>query len=604
MDKEPRWSEVLLAVIFAIFWLAIVSTTGAGASVNYAPTLTGGNRPLYTGTSATLVPWVEDLNLWETFTFQILSQPVNGSANIVGNELEYTPTGGFTGPDNFTYLAADHGGDTISGSAAVRVYSSSDLTNCEKISTVFSIGANAGQLQSCTKANWCTFYSISNTRVTDTGIPVTMDYFINWPSSETAPKAVVVLIGGGDLNMSLSGDTSTGVADTSGGGNFVVRTAQLFADAGYITIAINKPSDQPPAGSTDTNADADQYRVSVKHAADILTILKHINTENRDVFIAGTSRGTISAVALNLIAAGISVSSSLTSDPTVTHLYIGKPGVLNLQPSFVQRPVHVLWHTGDLCPETTPINSQALYNSLATSTSAAFSTASGGVRVTVAGNGVTPDICGAFDYHGYLGIEPTAVEYITAWLDLQVGALAGNQRPEALFAMIGAAGGPALIDLSALTRTNKRTALSYGLSHTTTSLGGNVSLSGSIATYTPPSNAAAKTDYFVYAVTDGFGGVNAGVVTVKNGSLLPVKIPGSSFYYSSIHDGYNDAISSETVQIQAQTFTEDIVFAKDISVILSGGYDWDYSVNPGFSTVSGSLSFNSGTVTIENIIVR
>jgi len=128
-----------------------------------------------------------------------------------------------------------------------------------------------------------------------------MDYLINWPSPGAAPKAVVVLIGGGSLNMGFTGNTTTGVLNT-GGTNTLDRTAQLFADAGYLTIAINRPSDQPPAGSTDNTADADQYRISVNHAVDILTILKHINTENLDVFIAGTSRGTISAVALNLIA--------------------------------------------------------------------------------------------------------------------------------------------------------------------------------------------------------------------------------------------------------------------------------------------------------------
>jgi hypothetical protein len=437
-----------------------------------------------------------------------------------------------------------------------------------------------------------------------------MDYFINWPSSGTVPKAVVVLIGGGDLNIGITGDITTGVAASTGGNNFLVRTAQLFADAGYITIAVNRPSDVYIAGSSDTDADTDQYRISVKHAVDILTILKHINTENLDVFIAGTSRGTISAVALNLIAAGISLSSSLTYDSHAARVYIEKPGVSNLQVAFVQRPVHVLWHDSDGCYETTPANSQILYNHLlAVNPATSYAVASGGTTVTKDGNGITgmPDICGALDYHGYFGIEPTAVSYITAWLDSQVLALAGNIRPKAMFWTIGASGGPATIDLSTLTATDKKIALSHALLNTTstTVLGGSVSLSGSIATYTPPAGAASKTDYFVYVVTDGSGGVNSGVIKVRNGSHPPVTILGTTFYYSSIYDGYDAALDNETVQIQAQAFTGDLLLTKNTSVVLSGGYASDYSRNPGLTTIIGKVTIGgTGKVTVEKMKIR
>ena len=60
--------------------------------------------------------------------------------------------------------------------------------------------------------------------------------------------------------------------------------------------------------------------------------------------------------------------------------------------------------------------------------------------------------------------------------------------------------------------------MSYALSHTTTSLGGNVVLNGSTVTYTPPAGVCNKTDYYVYVVTDGKGGVGAAVITVLIGS--------------------------------------------------------------------------------------
>jgi hypothetical protein len=181
--------------------------------------------------------------------------------------------------------------------------------------------------------------------------------------------------------------------------------------------------------------------------------------------------------------------------------------------------VHVLWHQNDLCPVCPPSGSQALYDTLATTTASAFNVASGGVRVTLAGSGITPNFCGTFDYHGYLGIEPTAVGYITNWLNDQVNQFAGNRRPEAAFATVATASGvPKQVQLATLTRDPDDDPLSYALSHAMTSIGGSVTVNDSMVVYTPPPGVSEKTDYFVYVVTDGKGGVAAGVITVQIGS--------------------------------------------------------------------------------------
>jgi hypothetical protein len=495
-------------VLIGILVSMTVLFTSYSWGQNHAPTFTAAYRSLLTGTSPAFVPWVEDQDIGDTFVFQIPGQPPpdNGTAAVVNHRLEYTPNDGFTGTDNFTYNVTDQGGATITGTAKVRVYGSGALSICTLNSTVNSNGT----LGTLTRSNRCTFYTITDTRVTDTGTQVTMDYFINWPSSGNPPKALVVLIGGKDLNMEFAGDTTTGVANpTTGGGNFVVRTAQLLADAGYATVAINHPSDLP-SGSI---AATDQYRISVKHAVDILTVLKYVNTENLDVFLAGTSCGAISAVASNLIAAGISLSSPVTSDNGTSHLYIGKPGIGNLQPSFVKRPVHVLWHQDDLCSVSKPADSQALYNSLLNYTTAANNIVSGGVRVFTASGNVTPDVCGAFDYHGYLGIETTAVNFITNWLDTRVSSFAGS-RPQAAFVTVTTPPGVSKqINLDTLTTGQNRV---YALSHTETSLDrSSVTLNGPTVTYIPPAGVNNKTDYFVYVVTDGNGRVSAAVITVR-----------------------------------------------------------------------------------------
>jgi hypothetical protein len=164
-----------------------------------------------------------------------------------------------------------------------------------------------------------------------------------------------------------------------------------------------------------------------------------------------------------------------------------------------------------------PADSQTLAGNLAGASSDAVS---GGVRVSVPGNGLTSDDispCGAFDFHGYFGIEDTAVGKITAWLDGRVSALAGDVPPKAPFKTINTAAG-AVKHTNLANVTGIASGVTYGLSHTTTSLGGSVSISGSTVTYTPPAGASNTTDYYVYFVTDAGGGVGAGVITVKIGS--------------------------------------------------------------------------------------
>jgi hypothetical protein len=169
---------------------------------------------------------------------------------------------------------------------------------------------------------------------------------------------------------------------------------------------------------------------------------------------------------------------------------------------------------------------------------------------------------------------------------------------------IGSSGGPARLDLSPITKDTDGNALSYILPHTTTSLGGSVSISGQIVTYTPPVDALSKTDYFVYVVTDSHGGVHSAVVTVKNGVGKPVFISERSLPYSSIYEGYSNANNAETVLIQSQAFAGDLLLDNGASVKLIGGYDYDYIQNPGWTTINGKVTIKGGPVTMANLLIR
>jgi len=491
--------------------VAVAAANVTVAPVADAPSATHAGITARAGTPGSAVtPYVEDADLWESFSHQVLSAPANGTASVVGNKLVYVPNPGFViGLDSFAYRATGSDGLTIDGTALVRVYSGVGFSRCTSPSTV-----NAdGTLNLRTLASPCGFYGEVTTRTMQDGTPVIVRYIAHRPSNGASPRAVVFLIGGADLDMSITGDAATGAITTSGG-NFLVRTSQLFANAGYLAIAMDRPTDRPTATPANVTQNIDEYRVSVDHATDILAVLKQVNTDNLDVFLAGTSRGAISVVGQNPIAAGISISSAVTDGLVVGNLNV------RLQPSSVQRPAHVLLNTNDLCPFTTPAASQALFNNLiAAGVDAAIDAVSGGVAVTVFPPPDVRDVCGALDFHGYLGIEPTAVGRITAWLNSRVAALAGNRRPDAAFATVAtAAGVEKRINLSTLTRDLDGDTLSYALSQTTTSRGGSVSLSGSMAIYTPPAGASNVTDYFVYVVTDGKGGVGAAVIAVEIGS--------------------------------------------------------------------------------------
>ena len=496
--------------------LSVDGTAGVTVSpVNHAPLATRGGRPvLATGAGASWRPIVDDPDIFDSAAVQVTMQPAFGAASANGAAWTYTPQTGFTsGSDSFAYQVTDSGGKGISGTGLVRVYDLAALDGCTAAGEVNPDGT----LKSLGKANGCALLGEVSTRTSDAGTAVTLKYFVNAPSGATPAKAVVVLIQGGDLSLGPDGDPTSGVAAKSGGGNFLIRTAQLFADRGFLAIAVGQPSDQPPSGSTDTVTDSDRYRISIEHAVDLLGVIREVNTERLPVFLAGTSRGAMSVVANNLIATGISISSPVTSDPNPDHVYVGRPDVPVLLPAYVARPSHVLWHVTDVCTLSTPAGSQTLAQALASGGRSRSDALDGGIRVTTASALATPDGCGPLHYHGFLGIEPRAIGVISDWLDARLAELGGNHPPEVASVTVPAHDGATRrIDLSTLVRDADGDVLSYAVLHGTTRRGTPVGIDGAIATYTAPAGPATTTDDFVFVVTDGRGGVGAGVVTLRS----------------------------------------------------------------------------------------
>jgi len=325
------------------------------------------------------------------------------------------------------------------------------------------------------------------------GTAVTMDYMVH--EAIGPAKALLVLIAGGQLNAGITG---SGAVVTGSGGNFLVRSAHLFAARGFKVVTIDRPDDYQDVVGVDTRGWLyDSYRTSSRHSVDLSTVIYATNTTNLPVVIAGTSRGAISAVAQQRLAAAIALSSPVTSGNGTP---VGSASV----PMTSSLPVHVLWHTQDGCNVSTPAGSEGIARSSAT---AIGNPMEGGFN-----DPAQPDPCQANTVHGFLGVESCAVGKQAAWIDtrnLPTAIPTANAVSDTTQAPL-----PVTVDLSGFAFPAAGGALTFSLPHSTSALGGTLSLVGAEVTYNPPLGVSNTTDRFVYRVQEANGGHSTNVVSV------------------------------------------------------------------------------------------
>jgi len=363
-------------------------------------------------------------------------------------------------------------------------------------------------------------YKIFTTRNLADNSSVTIDYMVHEPTI-TTPKGVIILIAGGNLRAKIKG-TADNTQPTSSSGNFVVRSAHRYQNAGYRVITIDRPSDTinitnpdnsiTPGiyGNSDVAVNIDRYRNSMQHAVDIAAILKRENTEGFNVIISGTSRGAISAAAMNTLVTGIVMSSPVTISLSGA-VFAGYPistGSVIL--SGIKRTSHVMLHTLDACSVSSPENSRTLFdNLLQLGISVSGNEVSGGIQQTL--NGVPVNVCGGLDFHGFNGIETCAVEKETTWANNLMASLATNKTPIANNQTVTLGSTIQLTATDSDTTDTMGFAIPFGI----TSLGGTVSTdTAGVVTYTSPVGVAGTVDSFAFTVTDGQGGVSTAVVKI------------------------------------------------------------------------------------------
>lgn len=212
-----------------------------------------------------------------------------------------------------------------------------------------------------------------------------------------APKAAVILFAGGHGGLQI---TPNGTITREG--NFLVRSRQLFADQGLLTIVIDAPSDRQTAPFLSG------FRQTAEHAADVKAVIAWLRAQARlPVWLIGTSRGTQSVgyAATELADAegpdGIVLTSSILADNK-------SRAVPAMSLDRIKVPVLVVHHELDGCRVCAFADIPLLMDRLVNTPHKELLAFSGGLNVG--------DPCEARAYHGFNGIEFEVVQRIATWL--------------------------------------------------------------------------------------------------------------------------------------------------------------------------------------------
>lgn len=192
-------------------------------------------------------------------------------------------------------------------------------------------------------------------------------------TKDGAPAYAVILMPGGKgiLNPRMEGGKLTFTL----GGNFLIRSRELFADGRFV------------AASTDATSTPGR----------ILAISQDLKRRYGPiaVYVVGTSRSTEATMALAAPLDGQVAGFVHTSSMS---------GIAGLDPRKYKSRHLLVYHRLDACRVTNP-------------SGAAASRASYGTEVIeIEGGKSTGDDCQAYAYHGYNGVEAETVAKIKAWI--------------------------------------------------------------------------------------------------------------------------------------------------------------------------------------------
>ncbi len=196
------------------------------------------------------------------------------------------------------------------------------------------------------------------------------------------------------------GSVGTPIARRRGGSlrpskNFLVRSAPLFARAGFAAAIVDAPSDR--SGGMDG-----RFRTSEAHRADVRAAVDFLVSEGaREVFLIGASRGALSVAYL----------ASAMRHPNVRGFVLtSSVSEVIFHAEEVESPVLMAHHADDACRASPYVDARAAYRAMKRSPRRRFVTISGG-------DAPLGRPCRGLSAHGFLGVERETVGAIVEWMN-------------------------------------------------------------------------------------------------------------------------------------------------------------------------------------------
>lgn len=213
-----------------------------------------------------------------------------------------------------------------------------------------------------------------------------------WLMERDGATATVLLLPGGKGGIGIKNGAPTSE-------NFLVRSRDRFAAAGFNVAVLGRPSDREDLDLA--------YRAGADHVEDLRRVAERLKRDlGKPVWLVGTSRGTTSAaaaaVALGTGIDGLVLTSSITD--------AGRPGaVQNMALKEVRVPVLVLHHRRDACRSTPPGPAPRIVEGLTNAPAKRLAMVDGG-------SGAYGDPCEPMHWHGFIGMEQQAVDEIVRFI--------------------------------------------------------------------------------------------------------------------------------------------------------------------------------------------
>ncbi len=205
-------------------------------------------------------------------------------------------------------------------------------------------------------------------------------------------QATIVLLPGGDSGVGRVKDGEPG------SGNFLVRSREIFREAGFNVVVAFRPSDLKELDY--------RYRTGREHMGELEKVVDFAAREfGKPVWLVGTSRGTVSgtaaAIALGPKVAGLVLTSSVTSRA---------PGAVPSQDiGSIKVPVLVVHHQRDACRICVPEEARRMASGFRSAPVRKFVMIEGG-------SDPEGDPCEARHWHGFINYEKETVKLITDWI--------------------------------------------------------------------------------------------------------------------------------------------------------------------------------------------